>query len=80
MLNAIQTADEIKRIINDDPTIQEPDHILVYAEKKGFLFFKKEEIHLDGTVHSETDRKKAEELARHYSGGRALVNKIEVLR
>lgn len=79
MLNATQTANEIKRIINGDPTILESDHIRVSAEKKGVLFFKKEEIHLDGSVHHDTDRKKAEEIARHYSGGRDLISEIAVV-
>lgn len=80
MLNAIETASEIKRIINDDPTILDSDHILVSAEKKGVLFFKKEEIHLDGSVHHDTDKRKAEDIARHYSGGRELVNEIKVVQ
>ena len=79
MLNAAETASEIKRIINGDPTILESEHILVSAEKKGMLFFKKEEIHLDGSVHHDTDRKKAEDIARHYSGGRELVSDIRVV-
>ena len=78
MLSAAQTASEIKRIINDDPTILESDHILVSAEKKGFLFFKREEIHLDGTVHHDTDKRKAEDVARHYAGSRELVSEIRV--
>ena len=49
-----------------------------YVEKKGFLFFKKEEIHLTGTVQSEVDKRKAEEIARHSAAGRELLNEIEV--
>ena len=79
MLSAIETASEIKRIINDDPTILDSERILVSAEKKGILFLKKEEIHLDGSVHHDTDKRKAEDIARHYSGGRELINKIKVV-
>ena len=79
MLNATETASEIKRIINDDPTILESDHIHVFAEKKGFIFFRKEEIRLDGSVHHDTDKRKAEDVARHYSGGREFINGIRVI-
>ena len=79
MLNAIETANEIKRIIDDDPTILESEHIHVFADKKGFLFFKKEEIHLDGSVHHATDKRKAEDVARHYGGGRELISGITVV-
>jgi hypothetical protein len=79
MLSAVQTASEIKRIINGDPTILESDHIHVSAEKKGFLFFKKEEIHIGGSVHHDTDKRKAEDVARHYAGGRQLVSEIKVI-
>ena len=78
MLSADQTATEIKRIINDDPTISEGRRIIVTASRKGFIK-KKESIHLDGSVHTDTDRKKAEDIARQYSGNRELVNEIQVL-
>ena len=79
MLSADQTATEIKRIINDDPTIEEARHIVVTASKRGF-FKKKESIHLDGSVRSDVDRRKAEDIARQYCGARELINKIHVIQ
>ncbi|MAG13696.1 MAG: hypothetical protein CMN78_03765 [Spirochaetales bacterium] len=78
MLSADQAANEIKRIINDDPTISEARHITVTAFRKGFIK-KKESIHLDGSVHNNIDRKKAEDIARQYSGRRELVNGIHIV-
>ena len=79
MLSASQTATEIQRIIDDDPTILESEHITVSAAKRGMLFFKKEEIHLDGSVHHKSDKQKAEEIAIHYAGKRELINGIKII-
>jgi hypothetical protein len=78
MLSAEAAASEIKRIIDDDPTIRGSGHILVSVSKRGFWFFKKEQIHLTGKVQDAHDRKKAEEIARHSAGGRELLNEITV--
>lgn len=80
MLTADEAAVEIKREINDDPTIQEPQHIIVtVAKKKGFSLAKKKPvIILDGKVHTEKDRQKAEEIARHCAGVMELSNEIQL--
>ena len=78
MISADDAAAEIKRMINDDPTISGATYVLVYASKKGFGPWKKEEIHLNGHVDTEIDKKKVEELALHSAGGRPVINEIEV--
>ena len=78
MLSADEAAAEIKRMITDDPTISGATYVLVYARKKGFGPWKKEEIFLSGHVNTEKDRSKAEELAHHSAGGRAVINQIEI--
>ena len=79
MLRPDEIVDEIKREINDDPTIEGRSHVLVFAGKKGFGPFKKYEIRLSGIVHIESDRRKAEEHARHAAGELPVVNEIEVV-
>jgi hypothetical protein len=78
MISADDAAAEIKRMINDDPTISGASYVLVYARKKGFGPWKKEEIYLNGHINSEMDKKKAEEIAHHSAGGRPVINEIEV--
>ena len=78
MISLEQATNEIKRMIDDDPTISDRRHILVVPRKRGALFFKKEEIHLTGTVQSEVDKRKAEEIARHSAAGREILNEIDV--
>ncbi len=78
MMSAEQTQSEIQRVIGDDPTITEATHILVSVEKKGF-FRGKEVVVLRGSVHTETDRSKAEKIAAMHAGGREVVDDIRVV-
>lgn len=78
MLTPEEIVNEIKREINDDPTIEGAAHILVFAAKKGFGPFGKKQIHLKGIVHRELDRKKAEEHGHHAAGEMTVINEIEV--
>ena len=78
MLPSQQVVSEILKIVADDPTISNPDHISVTVVRTGPLFHKREEIHLGGTAKTETDRRKVEEVAGHYSTGRTVVNEIRV--
>lgn len=78
MINADDAVNDIKRKILDDPTIEGAKHILVFVGKKGFGPFKKLEIRLGGFVHSDADKKKAEEYAKQSAPGMTLVNEIEV--
>jgi hypothetical protein len=70
---------EIKREINDDPTIHGAAHILVFSCKTGIWPFQKSDIRVGGIVHSESDKKKAEEHAKHAAGDLPVVNEIEVV-
>jgi hypothetical protein len=78
MISAEDAAAEIKKMINDDPTISGGTYVIVYARKKGFGPWKKEEIYLSGHVKSEKDRQKVEEIAQHSAGGRPIVNQVEI--
>lgn len=76
MMDADRVQTEIQRVISDDPTISDARRILVTVERKGF--FRKEVVVLKGTVHVESDRTKAEKIAAIHSGGREIVDDIQV--
>lgn len=71
--------DTIKRAIAGDSTIQGADHILVFAQPKGFWPFRKTQIRLTGIVHQESDKKKAEEYAQQNAGDIPVESEIEVV-
>jgi len=74
-----EIADEIKREIIDDPTIDGATHVHVFAGKSGMWPFKKADIRLTGIVHSEGDSAKAEAHAKYAAGVIPVVNEIEVV-
>jgi osmotically-inducible protein OsmY len=77
MLDAERVQTEIQRVINDDPTISEAKHIIVTVERKGLL--RHEVVYLKGKVHAESERAKAEKVARLHAGGRDVVDDILVV-
>jgi hypothetical protein len=77
MMDAERVQVEIQRVINDDPTINEAKHILVTVERKGLL--RREVVCLRGKVHAESERTKAEKVARLHAGGRDVVDDIQVV-
>ena len=64
MRDAEKVQNEIIKIINDDPTIQGADHIVVSVEKKGVWPRAREVVILKGNVRSESDRTKAEKVVQ----------------
>jgi len=77
MMDGERVQVEIQRVINDDPTISEARHLIVTVERKGLL--RREVVHLRGKVHEESDRTKAEKVARLHAGGRDVVDDIQVV-
>jgi len=77
MMDAERVQNEIQRVIGDDPTISEAKHILVTVERKGLL--RKEIVVLKGRVHADSERTKAETIARLHAGGRDVVDDIVVV-
>jgi hypothetical protein len=78
MQEAERVQGEIQRVIGDDPTIRDAQHIIVTVEKKSIFKGGKEIVVLKGRVHSEIDRTKAETLARLHGAGREVVDGITV--
>jgi osmotically-inducible protein OsmY len=77
MLDADRVQNEIQRVIDDDPTINEAKHIIVTVERKGLL--RREVVYLKGKVHADSERTKAEKVARLHAGGRDVVDDIQVV-
>jgi hypothetical protein len=78
-MDAERAQTEIRKVIDADPTIREPNHIIVSVEKTGILRLGKEVVVLTGSVHDGTDRTKAERIAALHGGGRQVVDSIQVL-
>jgi hypothetical protein len=78
MQEAERVQTEIQKVIGDDPTIREAHHIIVMVEKRSIFKGGKEVVVLKGRVHSETERTKAETLARLHGAGREVVDSITV--
>lgn len=70
--------DEIQKLIDGDPSISAGTNISVMTETKGSLFAKKERIVLGGSVRSELDKRRIEEIAHRIAGGREVVNNIKI--
>lgn len=71
-----EIAEEIKRELTDDPTIEGARHIYVYSKKKGIWPFRTAAIYLAGDVHKESDKQKAMEHAKHAAGDTEVFNEI----
>jgi len=77
MMDGERVQVEIQRVLNDDPTISEAKHLIVTVERKGLL--RREMVCLRGKVHAESERTKAEKVARLHAGGRDVVDDIQVV-
>ena len=73
----IQT--EIQRVIGDDPTIRDANHIIVTVERKSIWKGGGEIVVLNGRVHSELDKAKVSRLAQMHAAGREVRDGITVI-
>ena len=78
-MSAERVQTDIQKVISDDPTISEANRIIISVEKKGFWLAGKEVVVLKGSVHSESDKAKAEKIALLHAGGRQVVDEIIVV-
>jgi hypothetical protein len=79
MQEAERVQTEIQRVIEEDPTIQDARRILVSVEKKSFFKGGKEIVVLKGSVHSESDKVKADRIAHLHSAGREVQDSISIV-
>jgi hypothetical protein len=73
----IQT--EIQKVIGDDPTIRDANHIIVTVERKSIWKGGREIVILKGRVHSELDKAKVSRLAKMHAGSREVLDEISVI-
>ena len=78
MANAEAVQNEIQKVIGEDPTIRDAHRIIVTVEKQSIFKGGKEIVSLKGHVHTEQDKKKANELAHLHAAGRAVVESLSV--
>ena len=76
MQEAERVQTEIQKVIGDDPTIQDASRIIVTVEKKSFWKGGKEIVVLKGSVHSESDKAKADRIAQLHAAGREVQDSI----
>lgn len=70
--------DEIRRVIDSDPSIRDSSHITISAKKHGFWVFGDEEIVLSGRVRSDREREKVNEIANTHSHGKQIADNLSV--
>ena len=73
----IQT--EIQKVIGDDPTIRDANHIIVTVERKSIWKGGREIVVLKGRVRSELDKAKVSRLAQLHAAGREVLDAITVI-
>ena len=69
---------QAQRMIEDDPTFKDAERIVVAAEKKGFWFFGKKMITLSGSVASEKEKNRAEEIVKTHSHGLEVISNLKI--
>jgi BON domain len=76
MREAEKVQSEIQKVIADDPTIADAQHVIVTVEKGGL--FKGEVIVLNGHVRSDSDKTKIASVAQLHAAGRAVRDSVTV--
>ena len=69
-------ANLIKSIINGHPHIHDASHLSIDVKTKGFLFWKKTEIHISGRVDSDREKEVIEKILETESKGFPVVNNM----
>jgi hypothetical protein len=67
---------EIQKVITEDPTIQDAQHVVVTVESAGL--FKGQVIVLKGHVRSDIDKAKVASLAHAHAGGMSVRDSVTV--
>jgi len=79
MQEAERVQSEIQKVLMEDPTITDANHIIVSVEKKSFWKGGKEIVVLKGSVHSEVDKAKIEKIVRLHAAGREIQDGLTVV-
>ena len=71
-------ANLIKSSINGHQHIHDASHLTVDVKTKGFMFWKKTEIHLSGRVDTDREKEAIDGILEAEAKGITVVNKIRV--
>ncbi|MHC4720090.1 MAG: hypothetical protein ACYSYT_06415 [Planctomycetota bacterium] len=75
---AQNVANLIMSSFNGNMHIHDTSHITVDAKTKGFLFWKKTEIHILGRVETDREKEEIDKILENESGGFTIVNNLRV--
>lgn len=70
----------IKHEINASQVLHDVSHIGVDLRTTGFLFWKKNEIHIAGRVDTDREKEEVDKILDEQSNGITIVNKLRVER
>lgn len=77
-----KTQEKIKRtllsLIRNNKAIKDPSHVSIEIKSTGFLFWKKNEIHLMGRVDLEIEKLEIEKIIENESHGMVVKNSLRV--
>ena len=71
-------ANLIKSSINGHQHIHDASHLAVNVKTKGFMFWKKTEIHISGRVDTDREKKEIDKILETESKGLAIINNLRV--
>ena len=64
--------------INGNHLIHDATHLAVNVKTKGFMFWKKTEIHISGRVDTDREKKEIDKILETESKGLAIINNLRV--
>ena len=68
----------ITSTINGNQHIHDASHLAIDAKTKGFLFWKKTEIHISGRVDTDREKEEIDKILASESKGFPIINKLRV--
>lgn len=68
----------IKTAINGNHFIHDSSHLGIDLKTKGFMFWKKTEIHVSGRVDTDREKEAIDQILAEESKGITVVNKLRV--
>ncbi|MAG13849.1 MAG: hypothetical protein CMN78_04570 [Spirochaetales bacterium] len=66
--------------INGNHLIHDASHVAINLKTKGFLFWKKTEIHISGRVDTDREKEEIDKILEAESKGLAIINNLRVHR
>jgi len=64
--------------INGNHLIHDASHVAINLKTKGFMFWKKTEIHISGRVDTDREKEEIDKILETESKGLAIINNLRV--